>query len=132
MESHTPAPRRHCITHPRPRPQQPPHHLQSGVVQCVLPIHFDQPFWAAEVVSRGLGCAPTARLQRILDDCDEDGPERWADRLADMIQAQLRTDSALEARRSAYATALTAECGVENAVAEIARVQRDRGPRQAG
>lgn len=88
--------------------------LRSGVPSIVVPLSFDQPYWAARVAALGVG--PGSRSRRRLT----------AEWLAQAI-AQSVSDTEMRARAARLGAALRAERGVENAVALLEAAGRRSG-----
>jgi UDP:flavonoid glycosyltransferase YjiC (YdhE family) len=94
--------------------------LRAGVPSIVVPLGFDQPFWAGRVQALGVGPRPISRRRLT------------ARRLADAIRTAT-TDGAMRARAARLGAALRAERGVETAVAAIEAIAlRSRGGGPAG
>jgi sterol 3beta-glucosyltransferase len=94
--------------------------LRAGVPSIVVPLGFDQPFWAGRVQALGVGPRPISRRRLT------------ATRLADAI-GTATTDEGMRARAASLGAALRAERGVETAVAAIeAIVFRSRRGGPAG
>lgn len=91
--------------------------LRSGVPSVVVPLSFDQPYWASRVAA--LGAGPRAISRRRLT----------ADGLAEAIIHTV-SDEAMRDRAARLGSALRAEQGVDTAVALLERIAaRWPGPR---
>jgi sterol 3beta-glucosyltransferase len=82
--------------------------LRSGIPSVVVPLGFDQPYWARRVAELGVGADPIPRHKLK------------ATRLAAAIHRVI-SDAPLRARAAALGTILSAERGVEAAVDLIER-----------
>lgn len=80
--------------------------LRAGVPSIVIPLGFDQPFWAGRVHALGVGPRPISRRRLT------------AERLADAMRQAVR-DEAMRARAASLGAALRAERGVDVAVAAL-------------
>ena len=85
--------------------------LRGGVPSIVVPVGFDQPFWAGRVHALGVGPRPISRRRLT------------AERLAEAIRQAVR-DDAMRSRAARLGLALRAERGVDVAVAEIEAIAR--------
>jgi sterol 3beta-glucosyltransferase len=88
--------------------------LRSGVPSIVVPLGFDQPFWAGRVRALGVGPRPISRRRLT------------AGRLAEAIR-QAVSDDAMRQRAASLGAAIRAERGVEVAVTEIEAIVRAAG-----
>jgi UDP:flavonoid glycosyltransferase YjiC (YdhE family) len=92
--------------------------LRGGTPSIVVPLGFDQPYWAGRVAALGVG--PPGISRRRLT-------AAW---LAGAITRAVE-DQAMRARAAALGARLRAECGAETAAALIARHCQSSSPRSS-